>query len=393
MSLNPLKVTRLIGLMNSKSGFSIPALPPVIKCFEHAMDSEVLDFLLRTGVAVHSEESLEQLYITMRATGELTDKYSWTELWDEIKSMCFMIPAQAGEGYEMAPIFPGWLELSTSGPRTPKNVAITESFMEFWKVLKLINFPPVRAYMDGKALRDRDADFPKMTTLTAITPAGKPSKRHINLDEPLNSEQQVLPVGTVYEILERHKDQIAVMNCICRGHKDLHGDCCDYDIPLKSCMPIGNVADQLVEYGIADKLSYEEAVDLVTDFERKGCIHTTFHYGNDAKNEELAICNCCSECCLLYGSFRKGYISTIQVKAFNKPEIVNIENCTGCAKCTQACPTLAIAYDKESHNLTFNYESCIGCGQCVTQCRFSVQHMVPDERSVFVRTRKRNSHA
>lgn len=393
MALNPIKATRLINMMNSKSGFSIPALPPVIKCFDIAMDSDILEYLLRVGVSVHSEESLHQLYETMRATGELSDKHSWQELWDEVKAMCFMIPAEKGSGYEMAPIFPGWLELSTSGPRTEKNIAITESFMDFWKFLKLINFPPVRAYMDGKALRDRDADFPKMTTLTAVTPAGKPGKRHISLNESLSSEQQVLPVGTVYEILERHKNQICVMNCICRGHKDLEGETCDTGIPLKSCMPVGNVADQLVEYGVADKLTYEEAVELVTDFERKGCIHTTFHYGNDAKNEELAICNCCNECCLLYGSFRKGYISTIQVRAYNKPEVVAIENCTGCNKCTKSCPTLAIAYDKASHSLKFNYESCIGCGQCVTQCRFGVQRMVPDERAVFVKTRKRNAHA
>ena len=39
--------------------------------------------------------------------------------------------------------------------------------------------------------------------------------------------------------------------------------------------------------------------------------------------------------------------------------------------------------------LVFDYDSCVGCGQCVTQCRFDVRKMVPDERPVFARTKKR----
>lgn len=390
MALNEKKVKRLIGLMNEMSGFKIPAMKPIIRCFEAAMDEDILEFLLRVGTASHSEETLADLFQTMQSTNEISGNRTWEEFWDEVKSMAFLFPCESGSKYELAPIFPGWLELSCGGERNQKNTQIMETFMEFWDFLETINVGPIRAYMNAKGIKNRDADITKVTTLTSVVPAGK--KRTISVNEPLQSEQQVLTAGTVFEILERHKDQISVMNCICRNHKELQtGETCSHGVPLQSCMPVGDIADQLVEYGIARKLTHEEAVELVSDFERKGCIHTTFHYGNDASREVMGICNCCSECCLLFGSLRDNHLSMIQAKALNKPVVINPDACTGCGICQKACLTGALTVDRATRTLSLDYESCVGCGQCVTQCRFGVQEMVPDERAVFVRTPKKGA--
>ena len=393
MALNEKKVKRLIGMMNEMTTVEIPPLKPIIRCFELGMDEDILEYLLRVGTAGHSKATLEQLFSTMRAMDEISGKRTWDEFWNELMVMSFLVPQENLDTYELASIFPGWIELSTSGPRSEKRDAITESFMDFWKLLKAMNIAPLRAITNHQGIKSRDAGHASMSTLTSVTPAGK--KRTISVDEPLSSEQQVLSEGTVFEIFARHKDHIAAMNCICRRHREHEtGKTCSHDMPLQSCMPVGAIADQLVEAGVARAVPYEEAIEMVREFERKGAIHTTFHYGGDSNREAMAVCNCCTECCLLYGGYQQGYTSKVQVKAFNRPIMVDEHACTGCNLCGKHCPTDAIRYDQNEKRLVFNYENCVGCGQCVTQCRFGVQQMVPDERYVFAKTKsKKHAHA
>lgn len=396
MPLDEKKVKRLIGMMNEMTTVKIPPMKPVIRCFEAGMDEDILEYLLRVGTAGHSKKTLEELYRTMRATGEISAKRTWDELWAELMVMSFLVPQENKDSYELASIFPGWIELSTSGPRTEQRIAIMEHFMEFWQLLRKLNKPLLRQLTDAKGIKKRDAGQSAMGTLTAVTPSSRAvarqssgKSRTIAVDEPLASEQRVLTKGTAFEILARHKDEIAVMNCICRNHKEIAtGESCDHGIPLQSCMPVGAIARQLVESGVARAVPYDEAIAMMEDFERKGCIHTTFHYAGKADHETMAICNCCTDCCLMYGGWQNGYVSKVQVKSYSKPVIVDEAACTGCNLCATHCPTEAIGYSKAENKLVFDYENCVGCGQCVTQCPFGVQRMVADERHVFVKTRK-----
>ena len=135
-------------------------------------------------------------------------------------------------------------------------------------------------------------------------------------------------------------------------------------------------------------LRYEEAVELLEEFERKGCIHTAFHYHNNSENDAIVICNCCKDCCLLYKGYNNGAISNLYARSFYKPEVIDISKCVGCNICSKYCPTDATYYDRENKQLVFIYDKCIGCGQCVTQCHFDVRKMVKDERDVYVKTKK-----
>lgn len=394
MALEKKKVKRLIGMMNEMTAVKIPAMGPIIRCFELGMDEDILNYLLRVGTASHDVGTLRKLYETMRATGELSPKWSWDALWAELMEMSFLIPCESGEGhYELASIFPGWIELCTSGERTEKRVAIMESFMDFWKLLKTLNVGPIRAKSDKEGLAVRDAGESRMGALTSVTQARTSKKRSVSVNEPLTSEQQVLTEGTAFEVLARHKNHIAVMNCICRNHKEVSGDgCCHADIPLKSCMPVGSIAEQLIASGVAERVDYEDALEMMRDFEKKGCIHTTFHYSGNADREALCICNCCIDCCLLYSGYQEGYLSKVQVKAYNAPEVIDQKACTGCNQCGKHCPTNAMYFDKAKGGLEFDFEKCVGCGQCVTQCAFGVHRMVPNKRDVYAMTKKKKRH-
>ncbi len=392
MSLDEKKVKRLIGIMNEMTSVEIPPMKPIIRCFELGMDEDILEYLLRVGTSRHSKETLHQLFDTMLAMGEISNARDWPQFWNELMVMSFLIPSEHSDEYELASIFPGWIELATSGAPTKKRQDIMESFMEFWEILKTLNVGPLRFMTNMQGVRDRDRGVMHMGTPTAVTPAR--GKRTIEVGERLTSEQEVLPVNSVFDIFAAHKDQIAVMNCICRSHKQLNGGgTCEHGMPLQSCMPVGAIAQQLIDSGVARHVPYDEAIEMVKDFERKGCIHTTFHYAGDARREALAVCNCCTECCLLYGGLRQGYTSKVQMRAYNRPEVVDASACRGCNQCGKHCPTEAIRYDKEAGKLVFNYENCVGCGQCVTQCAFGVQRMVPDERAVFVKTKKKSACA
>lgn len=384
MKLPEKKVKQLIALMNSTSEVKIPPMKPILECFDMAMDEQMLDYLLTVGTKLHTLDELKAIYGRMYATGLENYDEQWNAFWAKIFEMSFVIPSEDRSKYILASIFPGWIEMSVSGPLNEKRRAILNRFMDFWSILKKLNIPPVRMLTNYKGMKERDTTLPHMSTYVSR------GSREISLNQPLTSEHQVRVLGEIFPLLLQHKDEIAVMNCFCRQYKQMNGgDKCAYGLPVEGCVTIGAVSTQLVENGVARRLSYEEACDLMEEFERKGCIHTTYHYGGSADRDEIAICNCCPDCCLLYGGYQDGYLSKIFIKSFYRPEVEDLTRCTGCNKCGRHCPTNATYYDKTTGKLVFNYDNCVGCGQCVTQCAFDVRKLVRDERSVFVKTKKR----
>ncbi len=356
-------------------------MKPILEIFDMAMDEKILDYLIALGVEEHSSEELKALYINLYGQDDFDQ--NWDAFWKEIYEMSFVIPGEKdSDKYLLATIFPGWIELSVSGELNEKRAAIIEKFMEFWNLLKKINIAPIRMLMDAQSMKEKDNTPPRMSTLVST------GSKEVTLNEPLTSEHQVRTAGDVYNLIAKHKDNLSIMNCICRTHKQLNGGECEFDLPIEGCLNIGPLSHQLVDNGISRKISYEEACDLIEEFEKKGCIHTLFHYGSDTDKEAINICNCCNDCCLLYSSYQQGYISKVFVKSFYSPKMIDETRCVGCNQCGKYCATGATYYDKEAKKLVFDYDSCVGCGQCVTQCKFDVREMVPDERAVFAKTKK-----
>lgn len=378
MSLPETKVKELIALMNSVSNGGIPPQPPILELFDLAMDEQTVDYLLAVGSEPKTVEQLHSIYIGLGGD-------NWPAFWEHILQMSFLHPKNHTERhlYQITPIFPGWVEFFTAGPRTPEREAVLNKFLEFWNSLRAFNRSPMRQMLDGATQKDiANGVPPKMTTRTVLD-----DQRSIALNQPLQSVQEVLTAGDVYDILSKYPDEIAIANCFCRQYKKINTDAdCGQGIPLESCMAIGVIAKHLVDNGTARYISYEEALQKMAQFEDHGCIHTTFHNHNNANDEAIAICNCCSDCCLLYNGYRTANISKIYVRSFYSPELIDESRCVGCDKCGKVCPTRATYYDKEAKKLIFDYDKCIGCGQCVHQCKFEVRRMVGDNRDVFLKT-------
>ena len=380
MKLPVKKVKALIHNMNEMTQASIPALKPIIEMFELAMDEKMIDYLLALGTKEYTMDELETVYVSMYEDG-------WKAFKKELLLMCFVHPVAIDKPdiYELSSIFPGWVEFYTCGELDEKRGAIVEKFMEFWDMMHSFNVMPIRELMNLKGeIGKKKGKVPK----TSVYPAT--GSREIVIDKPLESKQVTLIKNDVYEILRRNEGHIGIANCFCRTHKKISENKeCDLGIPNEACMAVGPIADQILANGSGRKLSLEEASVILEDFEKKGCIHTAFHFKNNADNEEMVICNCCKDCCLMYKGYQQGEFSMLYMRSSYVPELNDENRCVGCNMCAKYCPTDATYYDKEKKKLVFDYEKCIGCGQCVSQCHFDVRKMVADQRDVFVKSKKK----
>ncbi len=381
MALPEKRVKELIVLMNSKSNANIPRVKPIVEMFGLAMDEKTMEYLLVAGRDIHTSAQLEEIYHNMYGGGD----EEWRIFWQNIKEYSFFHPCDENNHdlYELSPIFPGWVEFYTAGEQNENKKAIKAKFMEFWGLLKKLNIAPIRRYTNRRG--EKKIENGRVPRVSSYINTG----RQIELNKPLETKQHTLVLGDIHSLLEKYRDEIGVVTCFCRLQKQVEGGECELGLPLEGCVVIGALTKQLEENGVARHISFREAVELIDDLSAKGCIHTAFHHGNFADRDEMVICNCCPDCCLLYEGYQNGGLSNIYTRAYYTPQVVDITKCVGCDICGRYCPTDATWYDKQKKELIFRYENCIGCGQCVKQCKFDVRTMVQDTRDVFVKTKKR----
>ena len=138
--------------------------------------------------------------------------------------------------------------------------------------------------------------------------------------------------------------------------------------------------------GIAKRISKEEVISRIKEFQEKGAIHQTTRTipikDFQAKYPFDIFCNCCWDCCGIIGNYNRGYLPYI-LKSYHRAVIPDIDVCTGCGECTGFCPVSAIKLSP-SGKAEINNTQCIGCGQCFYHCSFGAIELVEDEREVFL---------
>lgn len=358
------KIKVLAKLMNEKSLIKIPLIPPIIKCFDILLANEQLSFLLSLKEQKYSYQQLKDLYHKEDFDTFIYPLLHYGFIW------CLH------EQYELAPIFPGWIEVCISGPLDDKKRQVIDEFRHFEEFLKMVNLPGIRHYLNYHNIKSLNKEPARMSTL--------PANRKIQLHKKIETQQEIIQHKDVYSLLEQHPHDIAVMNCMCRLMKQIDHHECQYHMPLKACLTIGSFASQIVKYQIGEKISLDEAKQIVDECSKKGAIHTIYHYGMNTNNEEICICNCCKDCCFLYGSVQEGAVSNIRVKAHYISKIKNDVQCIQCHQCMHYCPCDAIQVDK---HVIIDERRCIGCGQCEKRCPKDVFEMIYHPRNIFVETK------
>lgn len=385
------KLKKVLEMMNQRSSTKMPAMKPVLEIIDMVMDEKMLDWCLAVGPGPVAKTEMQRIYHEMYGGSQK----EWEEHWKATLIRGFYQPESNDNrnDYTMVSMFPGWIEMSVAGLDEPVSSQILDKFVEYWDTLKDINVAPMRYLDTMKYMKRLEKGMPPRfrTMITQSREKHRDGVKEIQLNQPLTSQQAVLPAGSVYSVLERFKDELAIMHCFCRLHKTQHGGSCRLNLPVEEgCLLLGPTAWQMVSTGVAKAITFEEACDIMKMYDEGGAVHCVYHYGNSVDREEMLICNCCADCCLLFKGYHEGGMSKIFTRAYASPKMIDETRCVGCGRCDKVCPTGATFYDKKNKKLVFEYDKCIGCGQCVYQCKFDVREMVEDTRDVFVKTKKKS---
>ncbi len=171
--------------------------------------------------------------------------------------------------------------------------------------------------------------------------------------------QAVFPIQLMEQVITDAR-RVAVAHCPCRIWYRLLGKGCDH--PTEVCIKFDELADFVVDRGLARELSKEEALDVIRITEEAGLVH----FVDNADGEIKHNCNCCGCACWNVGNIRRRKIPRDAIMATYFMRDTDLEECTGCGECATICPVEAVKMIDDIP--VIDREWCIGCGVCATVC-------------------------
>jgi len=169
---------------------------------------------------------------------------------------------------------------------------------------------------------------------------------------------------------------ITVGTCFCRHKMEHLGKACDN--PQDVCLTFNSMAEQLSEYGIARKISKDEAHKIIDLCVRRGLVQV----GDNTKDELVIICNCCSCCCGLLLAYKRFGVNNSPIAPSGFIADIDCDTCAQCGECSEKCPVDAIL--KINGNFVVDKKICLGCGVCSNFCQSGACEMKSRAEKVFV---------
>jgi ferredoxin len=180
---------------------------------------------------------------------------------------------------------------------------------------------------------------------------------------------QVVPLEDMKRIFEI-TNTIVRIPCPCRKAakgKEI-GACFGFSVepngvfgyPLDECWPDYSMGPEVKQ---VEKVGRETAVELLSDFEKKGAIHTIWTFVTPFI---AAICNCDRQDCMALRTemtlgtrvmFRAEYYASI-----------DWSKCKGCKNCLTQCGFGALRYSLGQERCSVDVTKCYGCGICRVSC-------------------------
>ena len=190
---------------------------------------------------------------------------------------------------------------------------------------------------------------------------------------PLPDKYPVSRYDDIRNLIENARNQIAVVNCICRQSRKLFGESCTKTDLMETCLMIGpDHARRHVEMGIGRYVTKEEALDILDKAQGAGLVLQP-----ENSQQPEAICCCCGDCCV-YLKALKNYPRPADLYLSNYYVKVDPELCTGCQECVERCQLEArVMVDGVA---TVNLDRCIGCGNCVLICPTNANQLLKKEK-------------
>jgi len=193
--------------------------------------------------------------------------------------------------------------------------------------------------------------------------------RYLPVREAVDVREAVYPYEVMQEIVKKARS-IAVAHCACRVKMELaEGGSCGH--PYEVCLKFDELADYLVEAGLAREVGVDEALKILEECEQAGLVH----FAENAQQGVKHGCNCCGCACWTVGAIRRRVIPRDRLMATYFTRVTDLESCIGCGACAEICPVEAVEVgeDGKAH---VEEEVCIGCGVCAMRCPASAIKVV-----------------
>ena len=171
--------------------------------------------------------------------------------------------------------------------------------------------------------------------------------------------QGVYPAEMMEQVIAKAR-RVAVAHCPCRVGYRLVGRGCEH--PTEVRMKFDELADYVIDRGLAREITRDEALDVLRLTEKAGLVHFVDNAEGDIKHN----CNCCGCACLNVGNIRRRKIQRDTIMATYFMRETDFDECTGCGECAAICPVEAVHMSDDLP--VVDREWCIGCGVCATVC-------------------------
>ena len=367
---------KLAALMNTRHRNPFPITEPLLSCFDIALTPEETDFLIRLGLDPYTYEKAASLSSLPESEFRI--------FFDNLMRKGLIWPAESEDDrklFKLPGIMLGWFEVFLSdGAETPEKQEFARRLDVLLKSFGKMNSFPWRNIFNYRTRRSQ----PQQSILVPGSSSERGKRATLQVGKTIDLEpMKVYPAKAVEDLIEKHGDgnSIAVIHCFCRQYHKMIDEPCRFEHPEQSCIAIGSLSRYAVDTGIARFLSKSEAVSLVRELQAKGAVHQIFHEDEDIEKPEIAICNCCWDCCGMLGSYNRGFIP-LNLHSFYEARLSDSSLCDGCETCVDYCPVHAISMVDEKS--VIDGGKCIGCGQCELQCPQNAIELFANERRVFL---------
>ena len=191
----------------------------------------------------------------------------------------------------------------------------------------------------------------------AATKTYKYSPANLTIEVPMQGAMPNEQIGSIVEATTK----IAVAHCPCRMSANILGRT-DCPHSLENCLKYDEMAEFVVDQGLAREISKDEANHILKASEKEGLVHMV----DNAQGQIKHTCNCCGHYCWNVGIIRRRKIPRDQLMAVYFIRDTELAECIGCGACEEICPVDAVTMVDNQPVVDENW--CIGCGVCAVSC-------------------------
>ena len=189
------------------------------------------------------------------------------------------------------------------------------------------------------------------------TKSFKYSPANMSIEIPMQGVMRNEQIGPIVDAAAK----IAVAHCPCRMSARILGRT-DCPHSLEVCIKYDEMAEFVIDKGLAREISKDEAHHILAASEKEGLVHMV----DNAQGQIKHTCNCCGHYCWNVGIIRRRKIPRDQLMAVYFIRKTELAECIGCGACAEICPVDAVTMIEDKPRVDQHW--CIGCGVCAVQC-------------------------